>query len=47
VKEHGIWRPALRQHDPIDLLIEDSKGRTESLLPIRYGPMLARLWRRF
>jgi len=47
LKEHGIWRHALRQHDPIDLLIEDSKGRTESLLPIRYGPMLARLWRRF
>jgi uncharacterized protein (DUF2252 family) len=41
VKEHGIWRHALRQHDPIDLLIEDDKGRTESLLPIRYGRMLA------
>jgi uncharacterized protein (DUF2252 family) len=41
LKEHGTWRPALRQHDPIDLLIADSKGRTESLLPIRYGRMLA------
>jgi uncharacterized protein (DUF2252 family) len=41
LKEHGIWRHALRQHDPIDLLIEDDKGRTESLLPIRYGRMLA------
>ena len=40
LKEHGIWRPALRRHDPIDLLIADSKGRTESLLPIRYGRML-------
>jgi uncharacterized protein (DUF2252 family) len=41
LKEHGIWRHALRQHDPIDLLIEDSEGRTKSLLPIRYGRMLA------
>jgi hypothetical protein len=41
LKEHGIWRPALRQHDPIDLLIADSKGRTEKLVPIRYGRMLA------
>ena len=40
LKEHGIWRPALRRHDPIDLLIADSKGRTKSLLPIRYGRML-------
>jgi uncharacterized protein (DUF2252 family) len=40
LKEQGMWRPALRQHDPIDLLIEDDKGRAESLLPIRYGRML-------
>jgi uncharacterized protein (DUF2252 family) len=41
LKEHGIWRPALRKHDPVDLLIADSEGRTKSLLPIRYGRMLA------
>jgi hypothetical protein len=41
VKEHGIWRAGLRRHDPVELLMEDSKGRTESLLPIRYGRMLA------
>jgi uncharacterized protein (DUF2252 family) len=41
LKEHGIWRHALRRHDPIDLLIEESKGRTKSLLPIRYGRMVA------
>ena len=40
LKEHGIWRPALRRHDPIDLLIADSKGRTESLFPIRFGRMV-------
>ena len=26
--------------DPIDLLIENSKGRVEELLPIRYGRMM-------
>jgi uncharacterized protein (DUF2252 family) len=37
----GTWRAAMRAHDPIDLLIESSKGRVENLLPIRYGRMLA------
>jgi uncharacterized protein (DUF2252 family) len=41
LKEHAIWRAALRQHDPIDLLIANSKGRNENLVPIRYGRMLA------
>jgi uncharacterized protein (DUF2252 family) len=41
LKEHGTWRPTLRKHDPIDLLMADSEGRTKSLLPIRYGRMLA------
>lgn len=40
LKEHATWRAPLRQHDPIDLLIENSKGRVETLLPIRYGRML-------
>lgn len=38
--EHATWRAPLRTHDPIDLLIESSKGRIEQLLPIRYGRML-------
>lgn len=41
LKEHASWRVPLRQHDPIDLLIESSKGRIEHLVPIRYGRMLA------
>jgi uncharacterized protein (DUF2252 family) len=41
LKEHELWRIALRQHDPIELLVENSRGRLENLLPIRYGRMLA------
>jgi uncharacterized protein (DUF2252 family) len=41
VESHAEWRPALRRHDPIDLLVESSKGRIEELLPIRYGRMVA------
>ncbi|UPY38310.1 DUF2252 domain-containing protein [Sediminicoccus sp. KRV36] len=41
LREHAAWHPARRKHDPIDLLIESSKGRIEQLLPIRYGRMLA------
>lgn len=41
LKEQGTWRTAHRQHDPIDLLIDSSKGRIEHLIPIRYGRMLA------
>jgi uncharacterized protein (DUF2252 family) len=40
LKGHATWRASLRQHDPIDLLIESSKGRIEHLVPIRYGRML-------
>jgi len=41
LKSHGQWQSALRRYDPIDLLIDSSKGRIETLLPIRYGRMLA------
>jgi hypothetical protein len=30
LKEHGIWRPALRQHDPIDLLIGQQRAHREA-----------------
>jgi uncharacterized protein (DUF2252 family) len=40
LKDHAGWRATLRQHDPIDLLIESSKGRIDHLVPIRYGRML-------
>jgi uncharacterized protein (DUF2252 family) len=34
------WKPPAGRADPIDLLIESSKGRVENLLPIRYGRMM-------
>ena len=35
------WNPPANRADPVDLLIESSKGRVEELLPIRYGRMMA------
>ncbi len=37
----GAWQAASNRRDPIDLLIESSQGRIESLVPIRYGRMMA------
>lgn len=34
------WKPPAKRADPIDLLIENSQGRIEDLIPIRYGRML-------
>jgi hypothetical protein len=31
LKEHGVWKAAVPKHDPVDLLIADSKGRTATL----------------
>jgi uncharacterized protein (DUF2252 family) len=33
------WNPPANRADPVDLLIESSKGRVEELVPIRYGRM--------
>jgi len=35
------WKPPADRPDPVDTLIESSKGRLEELLPIRYGRMMA------
>lgn len=35
------WKPPASRTDPVDLLIANSKGRVEELLPIRYGRMMA------
>src|SRR5512137_1095646 len=35
------WKPPAKRADPIDLLIENSRGRIEDLIPIRYGRMMA------
>jgi uncharacterized protein (DUF2252 family) len=34
------WNPPSNRADPVELLIENSKGRVEELLPIRYGRMM-------
>ena len=34
------WKPPANRADPVDLLIENSKGRIEDLIPIRYGRMM-------
>jgi hypothetical protein len=40
-KQQGQWQPPSDRADPVDLLIENSRGRVEDLVPIRYGRMLA------
>jgi uncharacterized protein (DUF2252 family) len=37
---HGLWKPADDRPDPVAMLIESSRGRLESLVPIRYARML-------
>ncbi|WP_430392164.1 DUF2252 domain-containing protein [Dyella sp. 20L07] len=37
----GGWKAPKDRRDPIDILIQSSKGRVESLVPIRYGRMMA------
>jgi len=37
---HARWQPATNRPDPVEVLIESSKGREAHLVPIRYGRML-------
>jgi uncharacterized protein (DUF2252 family) len=37
---HGLWKPADDRPDTVAMLIESSRGRLESLVPIRYARML-------
>jgi uncharacterized protein (DUF2252 family) len=39
-KAQKDWKPPADRPDPVELLIESSKGRVEELLPIRYGRMM-------
>jgi uncharacterized protein (DUF2252 family) len=39
-KSQKEWNPPVDRADPIDLLIENSQGRMEELIPIRYGRMM-------
>src|SRR5262245_10936378 len=36
----AIWQPAANRPDPLELLVESSKGRIPQLIPIRYGRMM-------
>ena len=36
---HATWKPPADRRDPLDTLIETSRHRISSLLPIRYGRM--------
>jgi len=38
---HALWKPAVDRPDPVWMLIESSRGRLESLAPIRYARMLS------
>ncbi len=39
-KSQKEWKPPAQRADPVELLIDSSKGRMEELLPIRYGRMM-------
>jgi uncharacterized protein (DUF2252 family) len=38
--QHSEWSPARSRRDPIDMMLESSKGRINELIPIRYGRMM-------
>jgi hypothetical protein len=40
-KSQTEWKPPTNRPDPVGLLIENSQGRLEDLIPIRYGRMSA------
>ena len=37
--DHAVWRPSMRQGNPIDMLIATGQSRLQHLLPLRYGRM--------
>jgi uncharacterized protein (DUF2252 family) len=39
-RSHGEWNPTAHRPDPVELLIADSHGRMEDLIPLRYGRMI-------
>jgi len=39
-EQHGEWTPGRNRRDPVELVIESSKGRIPELIPIRYGRMM-------
>jgi uncharacterized protein (DUF2252 family) len=39
-EQHGEWTPARNRRDPVELVIESSKGRIPELIPVRYERMM-------
>ncbi len=39
-EQHGEWTIARNRRNPVELVIESSKGRIPELIPIRYGRMM-------
>ncbi|TBR36367.1 DUF2252 domain-containing protein [Dyella terrae] len=39
-KSHGDWQTGAHRRDPVEILIDSSKGRVKELIPIRYGRMM-------
>jgi len=39
-EQHSQWTPSPRRRDPVEMVIESSKGRIPELVPIRYGRMM-------
>src|SRR5215471_5520560 len=37
---HGEWSAAPHRRNPVELVMESSKGRIAELIPIRYGRMM-------
>jgi uncharacterized protein (DUF2252 family) len=39
-EKHAEWKPPHDRRDPVEMVIESSKGRIPELIPIRYGRMM-------
>jgi Uncharacterized protein conserved in bacteria (DUF2252) len=39
-EQHSEWTPARNRRDPVELVIQSSKGRIPELIPIRHGRMM-------
>ena len=39
-RSHGEWKVPARRRDPVEVLVESSRGRLAELLPVRYGRMI-------
>jgi len=40
-EHHANWNPRQKGRDPVEILIESSRGLVEKLIPIKYGRMMA------